>query len=62
MSETPGRVMGHAPLIGEHNREVLSRILGYKDDKIDKLFEEGVIYKEEAVDRLDEEMKKLGEI
>ena len=62
MSETPGRVMGHAPLIGEHNREVLSRILVYKDDKIDKLFEEGVIYKEEAVDRLDEEMKKLGEI
>jgi len=61
MSETPGRVTGHAPLIGEHCRDVLSRVLGYNDNQIDRLFEEGIIYKEEAVDRLDEELKRLGE-
>ena len=59
MSQTPGKVRGHAPLIGEHSREVLSKTLGYTDEQIDKLFEEGVIYKEEAVDRLDEELKRL---
>jgi CoA:oxalate CoA-transferase len=62
MSETPGRVTGHAPLIGEHSREVLSTVLGYNNEEIDKLFNDGVIYKEEAVDRLDEELKRLEEI
>jgi len=61
MSETPGRVTGHAPLIGEHSRNVLSRVLGYNDEQIDKLFEDEVLYKEEAVDRLDEELRRLGE-
>ncbi len=54
MSETPGRVMGHAPLLGEHSREVLSLLLNYGDDEIERLFNEGVIYKEPAVDRLSE--------
>ncbi len=61
MSRTPGRVTGYTPLIGEHSREVLSRILDYGDEQIDSLFEEGVIYKEEAVDRLPEELKRLEE-
>jgi crotonobetainyl-CoA:carnitine CoA-transferase CaiB-like acyl-CoA transferase len=61
MSETPGKVMGHAPLIGEHSREILSQTLGYNDAEIDKLFAEGVIYKEPAVDRLDEELERLKE-
>lgn len=61
MSETPGRVTGHAPLIGEHCRDILSSVLGYNDKQIDRLFEEGIIYKEAAVDRLDEELKRLGE-
>ena len=61
MSQTPGRVMGHTPLIGEHSREVLSGILGYSDGQIDNLFEESVVYKEEAVDRLDEELERLKE-
>jgi|YelNatPaOPRAMG01_1025707.scaffolds.fasta_scaffold34376_2 crotonobetainyl-CoA:carnitine CoA-transferase CaiB-like acyl-CoA transferase len=61
MSETPGRVMGHAPLIGEHSGEILSRILGYSDAEIKRLFARGVIYKEPAVDRLDEELKRLRE-
>ena len=60
MSQTPGRVTGYAPLIGEHSREVLSRVLGYSDEQIDMLFDRGVICKEDAVDRLDEELKRLG--
>jgi len=59
MSQTPGRVTGYTPLLGEHGREVLSSILEYSDEQIDKLFEEGVLYKEEAVDRLEEELRRL---
>jgi CoA:oxalate CoA-transferase len=61
MSETPGRVMGYAPFIGEHDREILSSQLGYDNETIDKLFADGVIYKEPAVDRLPEELKRLKE-
>ncbi|MDP2854501.1 MAG: CoA transferase [Smithellaceae bacterium] len=61
MSETPGRVMGYAPLLGEHNREILSSKLGYDNETINRLFEEGVIYREPAVDRLPEELKKINE-
>jgi len=50
-----------AESIGEYCRGVLSRVLGYNDNQIDRLFEKGVIYKEAAVDRLDEELKRLGE-
>jgi hypothetical protein len=35
--------------------------LGYNDAEIDKLLAEGVIYKEPAVDRLDEELERLKE-
>ena len=59
MSETPGKVMGYSPLLGENNQEVLLRDLGYRKKDIDKLYEEGVLYKEEAVDRLPEELKRL---
>lgn len=56
MSETPGRITGYAPLMGENSREILSGILGYDNKKIERLFSEGVIDKEEAVDKLDEEL------
>jgi CoA:oxalate CoA-transferase len=61
MTETPGKVMGYSPLLGENNREILSRDLGYGDEEINQLFAEGVLYKEEAVDRLPEELKRLTE-
>lgn len=59
MTETPGKVMGYAPLLGENNREVLSGVLGYGDEDIDQLIAEGILYKEEAVDRLPKEMERL---
>ncbi len=55
MSRTPGEVRGHGPLLGENCREVLTTVLGYEEEQVDSLFEQGVIYKEPAVDRLAEE-------
>ena len=49
MSETPGRVTGYAPLLGEHTRKILSSVLGYSDDKINSLFVDKVVYEEDAV-------------
>ena len=40
LSESPGRVQGPAPLLGEHNREILTTLLGYSDEEVDKLYEE----------------------
>jgi crotonobetainyl-CoA:carnitine CoA-transferase CaiB-like acyl-CoA transferase len=59
MSETPGQVMGYAPLLGEHNREILASKLGYDEETIDNLFQAGVLYREPAVDRLPEEWERL---
>ena len=41
-SETPGGVRRPAPLLGEHNREVL-REYGYSDSEIDEMSEQGAI-------------------
>lgn len=41
-SETPGDVVMHPPLLGEHTREVLAW-LGYSDEEISKLRHEGAI-------------------
>jgi crotonobetainyl-CoA:carnitine CoA-transferase CaiB-like acyl-CoA transferase len=56
MSETPGRVTGYAPLLGEHTRKILSGVLGYGDDKINSLFMDKVVYEEDAVHDLDREL------
>jgi crotonobetainyl-CoA:carnitine CoA-transferase CaiB-like acyl-CoA transferase len=42
-SETPAGVRASPPLWGEHTREVLSVLLGYKKAQIDRLLKEGVI-------------------
>lgn len=42
LSETPTQPPRHAPVLGEHNREVLHE-LGYEDDDIDDLAAEGVL-------------------
>ena len=43
LSETPGRVYSHAPLLGENTLEVLRDILGYSSEKIEELNNKGVI-------------------
>jgi CoA:oxalate CoA-transferase len=43
LSETPGEVYAPAPLLGEHSEEVLREILGYSEEEVGNLMEEGVI-------------------
>lgn len=51
-SETPACIRGYAPFLGEHNREVLSELLGYPDDAIDALYREDVLHHAPEVERL----------
>jgi len=43
LSETPGKIYAHAPLLGEHTEEVLREILGYSRQEIDRLVAGGVL-------------------
>jgi crotonobetainyl-CoA:carnitine CoA-transferase CaiB-like acyl-CoA transferase len=47
-SETPGEIRTATPLLGQHNEEILSTILGYTTEKIQKLEKQGVISTERA--------------
>jgi benzylsuccinate CoA-transferase BbsF subunit len=44
LSETPGKVRGLAPLMGEHTHAIARNLLGLSDDEIKKLDEEKVLY------------------
>jgi len=43
MSRTPGKIDYHAPFLGENNLDVLSEMLGYSEEEIAKLADEGII-------------------
>jgi len=43
LSETPGKIYAHAPLLGEHTEEILREILGYSRQEIDSLMAQGVL-------------------
>ena len=43
LSKTPGNIQYPAPMLGEHNSEVLSEMLGYSDDEIQQLSMDGII-------------------
>jgi len=43
MSRTPVEMQKAAPLLGQHTREVLTEMLGYSMDDVQKLAEEGVL-------------------
>ncbi len=43
LSATEVKVRGPAPLLGEHNREIICGILGYSEEDYAALFEKGVI-------------------
>lgn len=48
-SDAETRPRAAAPLLGQHNREILTTLLGYSEDAIVSLEEEGVLYHEPAV-------------
>jgi len=56
MNKTPTGVRGHAPLIGENTREVLSKVLDYDSETINGFYAEGIVYSEPAVERLEKEL------
>ena len=45
-SETPGEVHSPAPLLGQHNREILVNYLGYTEEEVEQLEKKGVIVSE----------------
>ena len=59
-SETPAGIRGYAPFLGEHNREVLSQMLGYSSDRIDHLYSDSVLYHAPEVESLPDELKRMG--
>ena len=44
LSETPSRVVGPCPELGQHNREVFGGLLGLSDAELERLAEEKVLY------------------
>ena len=42
-SETPGKIHSPAPLLGEHNEQILTEYLGYSEEEINALYKGGVI-------------------
>jgi crotonobetainyl-CoA:carnitine CoA-transferase CaiB-like acyl-CoA transferase len=61
-SETPATIRGYAPFLGEHNREVLSTVLGYSEAEIETLYQEDVIYEAPEVAKLPEELERMGKL
>lgn len=43
LSDTPGSIKLPPPVLGQHNEEILSEMLGYDKHEIEKLLEEGVL-------------------
>ena len=43
LSETPGEVVSAAPLLGQNNKEILTKYLGYTEEEVDQLTKTGVI-------------------
>jgi crotonobetainyl-CoA:carnitine CoA-transferase CaiB-like acyl-CoA transferase len=48
-SETPGEIRTATPLLGQHNEEILSTIVGYTPEQIQKLKKQGIIMTDTSV-------------
>jgi len=44
LDRTPGAVRAHAPLLGEHNQEIFSGLLGMSEDEVNNLVSQKIIY------------------
>jgi len=52
LSETPRQIQGPAPLLGQHNAEILARHLDYSVADIARLTQAGVLFEEEKLQEL----------
>jgi len=51
MSESPGRVTSAAPLLGQHQKEIITELLGYTEEDFTKLMKAGVIAYQPDIDK-----------
>jgi CoA:oxalate CoA-transferase len=58
MSKTPGKVLSAAPLLGQHQRDVIIGLLGYSQEEFDKLVQGGIIAYQPDIDKQLENWKK----
>ncbi|MBM3291109.1 CoA transferase [Candidatus Bathyarchaeota archaeon] len=58
LSETPGKILTAAPLLGQHQREVIQGLLGYNEEEFNNLVQEGVIAYQPDIDKQLENWKK----
>jgi crotonobetainyl-CoA:carnitine CoA-transferase CaiB-like acyl-CoA transferase len=42
-SDTPGEIRRHAPLLGEHTKEILRDLAGFSEDEVRELQESGAV-------------------
>ncbi|MBN1683543.1 CoA transferase [Candidatus Bathyarchaeota archaeon] len=58
MSETPGTVTSAAPLLGQHQKEIIMGLLGYNEQEFNDLVQEGVIAYQPDIDKYLENLNK----
>jgi crotonobetainyl-CoA:carnitine CoA-transferase CaiB-like acyl-CoA transferase len=51
MSESPGRVTSAAPLLGQHQKEIIIDLLGYSEEEFTALYKAGVIAYQPDLDK-----------
>jgi len=51
MSESPGRVTSAAPLLGQHQKEIIIDLLGYSEEEFTALYKGGVIAYQPDLDK-----------
>ena len=51
MSESPGRVTSAAPLLGQHQKEIIVDLLGYSEEEFVALYKGGVIAYQPDLDK-----------
>ena len=42
LTSTPARLVSRAPLLGEHNREIATRLMGFSDEEFEALAADGI--------------------
>jgi CoA:oxalate CoA-transferase len=58
MSETPGKILSAAPLLGQHQKEIVTGLLGYSVEEFEQLVQEGIVAYQPDIDKTLENWKK----